>query len=131
MRMKLLIHAIVKPPDKQSLNNNSSCTMKRSNLKYFTSVEIFELIYKHTIIMIWKFDAKKMLSVELFFQFSSSRNVLASNFDFFFPMSVEITVVVEPYDGLGNIQLKVGLNRCSLCLITRDAFQNRPTELLQ
>ena len=59
---------------------------------------------------IWKFDAKKMLSVELISQFSSRRNVLASNFDFFFLMSVEITVAVEPYEGLGDIQLKVGLN---------------------
>ena len=97
MRRKLLIHAIVKPPDKQSSNNNSSCTMKRSNHKYFTSVEIFELICKYTIMKIWKFDAKKMLSVELISQFNSSSNVLASNFDFFFPMSVEITVAVEPY----------------------------------
>ena len=64
MRRKSLIHAIVKPPDKQSSNNNSSCTMKRSNHKYFTSVEIFELICKYTIMKIWKFDAKKMLSVE-------------------------------------------------------------------
>ena len=110
MRRKLSIHAIVKPPDKQSSNNNPSCTKKRRNHKYFTSVEIFELIYNKTIMKIWKFDAKKMLSVELITQFSSSRNVLASNFDFFFHMSVEITVAVEPYEGLGNIQLKVGLN---------------------
>ena len=50
MRRKSLIHAIVKPPDKQSSNNNSSCTKKRSNHKYFTSVEIFEIdmqIYNH------------------------------------------------------------------------------------
>jgi hypothetical protein len=64
MRRKLLIHTIVKPPDKQSSNNNSSCTITRSNYKYFTSVEIFELIYKCTNMKIWKFDAKKMLSVE-------------------------------------------------------------------
>ena len=110
MRRKSLIHAIVKPPDKQSSNNNSSCTMKRSNHKYFTSVEIFELICKYTIMKIWKFDAEKMLSVEFISQFNSSRNVLASNFDFSFPMSVEITVAVEPYESLGDIQLKVGLN---------------------
>jgi hypothetical protein len=61
----LPIHAIVKPPDKQSLNNNSSCTMKRSNHKYFTSLEIFELTYRYTTMKIWKFDAKKMLSVKL------------------------------------------------------------------
>jgi hypothetical protein len=109
MRRKSLIHAIVKPPDKQS-SNNSSCTKKRSNHKYFTSVEIFELICKYTIMKIWKFDAEKMLSVEFISQFDSSGNVLASNFDFFFPMSVEITVAVEPYEGLGDIQLKVGLN---------------------
>jgi hypothetical protein len=30
MRRKSLIHAIVKPPDKQSSNNNSSCTMKEA-----------------------------------------------------------------------------------------------------
>jgi hypothetical protein len=85
--------------------------MKRSNHKYFTSVEILELICKYTIMKIWKFDAKKMLSVEFISRFNSSiRNVLASNFDLFFPMSVEITVAVEPYEGLGNIQLKVGLN---------------------
>ncbi len=110
MRRKLLIHTIVKPPDKQSSNNNSSCTMKRSNHKYFTSVEIFELIYKYAIMKIWKFDTERMLSVELISQFNSSRNVLASYFDFFFPMSVEITVAVEPYEGLGDFQLKVGLN---------------------
>ena len=56
---------------------------------------------------IWKLDAKRMLSVELISQFYSSRNVLASNFDTFFPMSVEIRVAVEPYEGLGDIQLKV------------------------
>ncbi len=50
----------------------------------------------------WKFDAKRMLSVELISQFNSSRNVSASNFDTFFPMSVEITVVVEPYESLGE-----------------------------
>ena len=110
MRRKSLIHAIVKPPDKQSSNKYSSCTMKRSNRKYFTSVDIFKLICRYTIMKIWKFDAKKRLSVELISQFNSSSNVLASNFDFFFPMSVEITVAVEPYDGLGNIQLQVGLN---------------------
>ncbi len=59
---------------------------------------------------IWKFDAKKIMSVEFISRFNSSRNVLASNFDFFFPMSVEITVAVEPYEGLGDIQQKVGLN---------------------
>jgi hypothetical protein len=59
---------------------------------------------------VWNFDAKKMLSVEFISQFDSSRNVLISNFDFSFPMSVEITVAVEPYESLGNIQLKVGLN---------------------
>jgi hypothetical protein len=84
--------------------------MKRSNHRYFTSVEIFELIYKCTIMKVWKFDAKKMLSVEFISQFDSSRNVLVSNFDFSFPMSVEITVAVEPYESLGDIQLKVGLN---------------------
>jgi hypothetical protein len=109
MRRKPLIHAIVKPPDKQSSNNNSSCTKKRSNHKYFKSVEIFQSIYKHTIMRIWKFDARKMLSVELIFSILS-RNVLASNFDFFFPMSVEITVAGEPYEGLGDFQLKMGLN---------------------
>ncbi len=88
----------------------SNCVVKKRLDKYFTSVEIFELICKYTIMKIWKFDAKKMLSVELISQFSSSRNVLTSNFDFFFPMSVEITVAVEPYEGLGDIQLKVGLN---------------------
>ncbi len=71
MRRKSLIHAIVKPPDKQSSNNNSSCTMKRSNHKYFTSVEIFQLIYKYTIMKIWRCDAKKILSVELISQFNS------------------------------------------------------------
>jgi hypothetical protein len=60
------IHAIVKPPGKQSLNNNSSCTMKRRNHKYFNSVEIFELICRYTTVKMLKFDAKKMLSVELF-----------------------------------------------------------------
>jgi hypothetical protein len=110
MKRKSLIHAIVKPPDKQSSNNNSSCTKKRSNHKYFTSVELFELICKYIILKIWKFDAKKMLLVELISQFNSSRYVLTSNFDFFFPMSVEITVAVEPYESLGNIQLKVGLD---------------------
>ena len=69
MRRKLLIHAIVKPPDKQSSNHNSSCTMMRSNYKYYTSVETFELIYKYTIMKIWKFDAKKTLTVELISQF--------------------------------------------------------------
>ena len=64
MRRKSLVHAIVKPPDKQSLNHNSSCTMMRRNYKYFTSVEIFKLIYKYTIMKIWKFDAKKMLSFD-------------------------------------------------------------------
>ena len=59
---------------------------------------------------IWKFDAKKMLSVEFISEFNSSRYVLASNFNFFFPMSVEITVAVEPYEGLGDIQLKMGLS---------------------
>ena len=67
MRRKPLIHAIVKPPDKQSSNNNSSCTMKRSNHKYFRSVEIFELIYRYTVMMNEIFGAKKMLSVELIF----------------------------------------------------------------
>ncbi len=43
----------------------------------------------------WNLNVKKMLSVELISQFDSSRNVLASNIDFFFPMSVEITVDVE------------------------------------
>ena len=109
MRRKSLIHAIVKPPDKQSSNNNSSCTKKRSNHKYFTSVEIFELICKYTIMKIWKFDAKKMLSVEFISQFNSSRNVLASNFDFFFPMSVEITVAVEPYESLGKHPTEGGI----------------------
>jgi hypothetical protein len=33
MRRKLPIHAIVKPPDKQSSNNNSSCTMKEAITK--------------------------------------------------------------------------------------------------
>jgi hypothetical protein len=70
--------------------------MKRSNHKYFTSVEIFELICKYTIMKVCKFDAKKMLSVEFISQFDSSRNVLASKYDFSFPMSVEITVAVEP-----------------------------------
>jgi hypothetical protein len=37
-------------------------------------------------------------------------------------MSVEITVAVEPYESLGDIQLKVGLNLYSLCSITRDDF---------
>jgi hypothetical protein len=41
---------------------------------------------------IWKFDAKRMLSVELVSSFYSSRNVVASKFDTFFPMSVEITI---------------------------------------
>ena len=49
-----------------------------------------------------KFDAKKMLSVELISHFNSSRNVLTSNFDFFFLMSVEITVAVAPYESLGE-----------------------------
>ena len=31
MRRELPIHAIINPPDKQSLNNNSSCTQQ---LKY-------------------------------------------------------------------------------------------------
>jgi hypothetical protein len=52
---------------------------------------------------IWKFDAKRMQSVELISQFySSTRNVLASNVDTFFPMSVEITDAVEPYESLGE-----------------------------
>jgi hypothetical protein len=30
MRRELPIHVIVNPPDKQSLNNNSRCTMKEA-----------------------------------------------------------------------------------------------------
>jgi hypothetical protein len=70
MRRKSIIHTIIKPPDKQSSNNNSSCTMKRSNHKYFTSVDIFELIYRYTVMMNGNFDAKRMLSVELISQIS-------------------------------------------------------------
>ncbi len=43
-----------------------------------------------------------MLSVELISQFNSSSYVLASNFDFFCPMSVKIIVPVEPYESLGK-----------------------------
>jgi hypothetical protein len=56
-----------------------------------------------------KFNTKKMLSVELISQFNSSRNVLASNFYFFFPMSVEITVTVEPYESLGEHPTEGGI----------------------
>ncbi len=59
---------------------------------------------------IWNFDAKKMLSVELISQFNFSRKILASNFDFSFPCQLKITVAVEPYESLGDIQLKGGLN---------------------
>ena len=55
---------------------------------------------------IWKLDAKRMLSVELISQFYSSRNVSTSNFDTFFPMSVEITFAVEPYESLGKCWIR-------------------------
>jgi hypothetical protein len=52
---------------------------------------------------------RRLLSVELISQLHSSRNVLASNFDFFFPTSVEITVPVEPYESLGKHPTEGGI----------------------
>ena len=58
---------------------------------------------------IWKFYAKKMLSVDLIFNSVLVEmywhQILTSSF----PCQLKITVAVEPYDGLGDIQLKVGL----------------------
>ncbi len=70
---------------------------------------------------IWKFDAKKMLSVELILQFNSSRDVFVSNFDFFFPISVEITVAVEPNESLGKHPTEGGIDwRLPLFTVMRD-----------
>ena len=65
MRRKLPIHAIVKPPDKQSTNYNSSCRMKEAitnishqlkNLNWYEDIQSWRFE---------KFDTKKMLSVGL------------------------------------------------------------------
>ena len=77
MRRKSPIHAIIKPPDKQSSNYNSSCTMKEAITNISQQLNKFELIYRYTEMNIWKFDTKKMLSVKLISKFNSSRNVSA------------------------------------------------------
>ncbi len=66
MRRESPIHAIVYPPSKQSLKYKLKLHNEKSNHKYFTTVEIFKLIWRYTVMKIWKFDAKKMLSVYSF-----------------------------------------------------------------
>jgi hypothetical protein len=63
---KIAQHATVKPPDKQSSNNNSNCSKKRSNHKYFTSVEIFALLFKYTIIKVWNSTPRRCCKLNWF-----------------------------------------------------------------
>jgi hypothetical protein len=64
MGRKSPIHAIIKPPDKQSSNYNSSCTMKEAITNISQQLK-YSNWYEDIVMKIWKFDAKKMLSVGL------------------------------------------------------------------
>ena len=89
MRRKSPIHAIIKPPDKQSSNYNSSCTMKEAitnisqQLKYSNWYEDIQS---------WRFEnltPRRCCWLDWFQIFNSSRNVSASNFNSSLPIQLK------------------------------------------
>jgi hypothetical protein len=58
---------------------------------------------------IWIFDAKKMLSVGLISNVQFQWKCIGIKIYFFFPMSVEITVAVKPYESLGEHPTEGGI----------------------
>ncbi len=102
------IHTILNPPDKQILNNNSSCMMKEAITNISQQLNKFELICRYTEMKIWKFDTKKMLSVELISKFNSSRNVSASNLILLPHVSLNNSCC-RPYESLGKHSTEDGI----------------------
>jgi hypothetical protein len=64
---------------------------------------------RYTTMKIWKFDSKKMLSVGLISKRLIPVEMYWLKIYFFFPVSVEITDAVEPYESLGEHPTEGGI----------------------